>query len=99
MAVSRVRSLIIDAWDPLSYEPRSSWRPKVGLGTCPGMLECAGFRRRTVVGWAAHTVLAAYDTSQAAALLDEGAEQRPVSGHSPTSSSTHPRSGSRRNAA
>ncbi len=70
------RSLIIDAWSALSYKPAfqaaSDGRPTAPFGLAAPSWVPETDRRRL----AAYTVLAAYDTNQAAALLGANADDR-----------------------
>lgn len=70
------RSLIIDTWGALSYKPAFQWAAEGRAAGLPGQAGASWVpdvdRRRL----AAYTLLVAYGTNQAAALLDGQGEDR-----------------------
>lgn len=73
----RWRDLIIDTWGALSYKPAFRQAADGRSGRLPGHAGASWVPEVDLRRLAAYTVLAAYDTNQAAALLGEdGADRR-----------------------
>ncbi|MDI3417938.1 hypothetical protein [Streptomyces luteolus] len=72
-----MRSLIIDTWGALSYKPAFQQATEGRAWHLPGAASAAWIPEADRRRLAAYSVLAAYDTNQAAALLgDEGEDRR-----------------------
>lgn len=72
----RLRELIIDSWGALSFKPAFQQATEGRAYRFPGAVGATWVPDRERRRLAAYTVLSAYDTNQAAVLLDEGAEDR-----------------------
>ncbi|MDQ8706727.1 hypothetical protein RCO28_30270 [Streptomyces sp. LHD-70] len=75
--MTRWRNLIIDAWGALSYKPAFEQAASGRSGRLPGHAGASWIPEADRRRLAAYTVLAAYNTNQAAALLgDDGVDRR-----------------------
>ncbi|WP_328769397.1 hypothetical protein [Streptomyces sp. NBC_00286] len=76
MTVSRWRNLIIDAWGALSYKPAFRLAAEGRSGRLPGHAGASWIPEADRRRLAAYTLLAAYDSNQAATLLGEDGDDR-----------------------